>query len=582
MDFSGNIVLTPVASVDTTNCSVTMNVFIPSDFYSDNTLIQIEYNIYDMSFSSSGFLSYESGWSQPGISNQLIIGIPCTDEPIDYSGSTNVRIRAYFGSLSQPAITVTDWSNSQPFYNPPEEPVISSAFLSSGDSHSPPDDIISILLEDNPNYYGSLSDTDPAVKFIVSYNYTDLSGNIQWEVSSLINGEKVTVNTDSFILLEPISFVGVSADIDPSFNVNVAVNAVYEFPSSEDVDSFYYSVSTISETVQTQQLLPGAAVLGPLVYHIYDATPSQSITLNWSVPVESLFLQITSYVVFLSINGQPYQPISGNIDPNTRTYTWDITPPSLYLVEGTTNTLSFVVNTYYDTQYYPSNQVDIQTFMYATHPLDLNYRYAVPTTNDGVDGVDIIFTFKNPFNIGQGTNPVFYYNIVMSDGTTIPTGTVPYVATNPHTYTVNAFVPDTTATTGTISVYMKTNNTNPEYQQLSGPTATVSFNVINVPIIESISVVGTVLNVVILSGEVLGTNNQLVFNYSNTLTKLSFDTSYVGPQYTVIELPLDNGTIQYTFEFNSSFFPGSATPTNVVVCASNSAGIGARIYPYVV
>lgn len=576
-----SIVLTPVASVDTTNCSVTMNVFIPSSFYTDNTLIQIEYNIYDSSFSSSGFLSYESGWSQPGISNQLTIGIPCTDEPIDYSGSTNVRVRAYFGSLSSASITVTDWSNSQPFYNPPEQPVISNAFLSSGVSHSPPDDIINVLLEYNPSYFGMLSDTNPAVKFIVSYNYTDFSGNVQWEVSSLINGEKVTVNTDSFILLDPISFVGASSDVDSSFNLNVAVNAVYEFSASEDVNSFYYSVSTISETVQAQPLEPAAAFLEALNYHIYDATPNQSITLNWAAPVESVLINIDHYVVYLSINDQPFEAVSGNLSSSTTTFDWTITPSTLYTNQNTTNKLSFVVNTYYGTQYYPSNEQHVQTFSYAGPPRNLSYRFAIP--NDG--GVSIVFSFMNPIDKGQGTTPIFNYDIVMSNGTTV-SDTVTYVAGSSHVYTVNKFIQNTTATTGNIYVYMNTNNTNPQNQPLRGATSSAFFNVVNVPIIESIEAItnefGLIfLNVVILSGEDLGQYNQLVFNNGGQLTKQSFEIS-PNTGYTVDTVILSNGVIQYTYQFSAAFFPGSLVPTNIVVCASNTAGIGARVYPYVV
>jgi len=580
MDVS-SILLTPVASVDTTDCTVAMNALIPAQWFNNQTLIQVEYNIFDFSSSTSGFLSYEPGWFQAGILNQLTIGIPCMDEGvIDYTGNTKVKVRAYFGSKDTSHISVSDWSNVQPYYNSPAKPTIQNAYLSVGDSHSPPNDIMSVQLEYDPSYFSSPSDISCAVQFIVSYNYVDVDGTVQWIVTDLINGRKQSNGTDYAIVLNSFQLSS-DASLDISNNpVHVAVNAVYEFSDENELNN-YYSVSRISDTVQAQLLEPGAAFLNVPVYHIYDkppADPSQTITLTWVAPAQSLFLQPLKYSLLKSVNGGAFTQIyevSGN--STDLTYTWAIDPSTLY-EDPTASGLQFIVNTYYsDAQYYTSNQQDIMTFSYASRPLGLSVRYAIPVAG----GIQFAFSFFNPAKNGQGTSPKFHYNVY--DGVTqaiLSSGEIEYssVATD---YFESIFIENNTTTEYiAVQVYMETQNTNPDYEYLPGEPAIASSRVVAPPIVESIArnVVNQTISVIILSAEPLGLDNQFI--YYDTVSQLLLNKKFQitnGDGYTVVvnnPTPL-NQIYTYNYTFDLSFFTPSSLPSLLVVVASNTAGCGA-------
>ena len=584
MDFSGNIVLTPVASVEDANkCSVTMKVFIDPIHYLDGTLIQIEYLIYDLSYSSSGFITYEPGWEQSGINNQLIIGIPCTEAPTDYSGDTEVKVRAYFGKLSASAISVTDWSNSQSFYNPPEQPEIKNAYYSNGTIvyPTPTDDAIHLLIEPNPNYFyeGIIDTPHLAVKFMVSYNYTDICGNVEWKVSELESGDVVIYEYRPYISVNVEPLYGF--DIDVSDAVNVAVNAVYEFSTTYNVS--YYSVSQISETKQAVPLLPNAPELEPIEYNIYNANPNfdttsyQKMVLNWTLPDSSIFLDLTSFSILSSINGGSWTVVASVLSPLERSFIYQV--PSSYLTTPNPNNFNFQVVANYSNQSYASNSEFSNTFTFATEPQQLTCRYAIP--NENMNTTDIAFSFKNPLNVGQGEGYKFVYDIKVGL-TTIYSHYVDYDSTNTGFYYV--FKTIDTQSNGTINVRLETKNTNndPLKPYVGGAVKSASYIVVGVPIVESIGIVGGNLVVKISSGDILGILNKIIYINTATslLTEKSFDTPLPSDNYTVFE-SIESGTdiITYTYTFAPAYFSPLGIPSNLIVCASNEAGIGSGIYP---
>jgi hypothetical protein len=575
------IILTPVASNDTSQCAVTMTALIPPQWFADQTLIQIEYNISNDVTFTSGFISYSPGWQNAGISNQLTIGIPCTeDENIDYSGNTKVRVRAYFGSKEHSSIQVSDWSNVQPFYNSPAEAVIKHAWLSRGTTVFPPDDLLSIELNYDASYFSPQSTTTTAVKFIVSYNYLDTSGNVLWKVTELLNGTKFTLNNQDSIILDTITLFP-DLDIDePTNSVNVAVNAVYEFLDNND-ELNYYSVSKISNTKQAEILNPGSVELLPILkqdYHIYDlVNPQQTITLNWEAPVVSPFLTPTKYVLLLSVDDLSFNTID-EFDPDVFTTTWAI--DSSYYTSPPTRKLTFKINTYYSSeQFYVSNTESIQTFSFATQPLLLNIRYAIPTET----GLTIDFNFKNPANNGQGTLPNFIYEI--SDLNTqepLDHGEIDYLPNGPDNYSKIVVLDNIYSQAIRVVVFMETKNTNPfEPEYLRGASATATSLTFAPPIVESIvkngSGANTTLVITVLSGQKLGVANQIVFKGSTILINLPFETTApFGAFYSVNSSFNDDTSIYtYTFTFEPSFFTIGTIPNNLSVFLSNSAGIGA-------
>jgi hypothetical protein len=357
---------------------------------------------------------------------------------------------------------------------------------------------------------------------------------------------------------------------------------VYEFSGTEG--GSYYSVSQISETKQAVPLIPDKPYLEPIEYEIYNANPNldttsyQKMVLNWDLPSSTIFIGVTSFSILLSVNDEGYDIIANDLPSSDRSFTYQVA--SQYLTTPSRNKLDFIVIAYYGEQQYSSDPQFCNTFTFATAPQELTCRYAIPE-NDGVD-TDIVFSFKNPLNKGQGNGYKFIYDIMVGLAS-VATGYVDYDADYTGFYSVSRTIP--TQLNGTINVRLETENTNvdPSKPYVGGAVQSASYIVVGVPIVESISIDADTgyLLVQISSGDILGLYNKIIYiNASGFLTEKSFETTSDSSSYAVnvVTSPID-GTITYFYTFTPAYFVTGSIPTNLIVCASNEAGIGSGIYP---
>ena len=122
---SGSVVLTPIATVDTStsDSGVTMySLVFENTMLTNANIIQFEYWV---AFAASpltpvihGFLPLENAVTTQGISNQITIAIPSVNNVFDPVGSLQAKVRVYFGqTASNGQIVVSNWSNTCPVHN---------------------------------------------------------------------------------------------------------------------------------------------------------------------------------------------------------------------------------------------------------------------------------------------------------------------------------------------------------------------------------------------------------------------------------------------------------------------------------
>jgi hypothetical protein len=551
--------LNPFSAVDTSTSgsgTVTLNVFLSPTDLSSNNLIQIEYNVYSTSTNesySSGFLTSDSGITTHGIINQLWIVISTTNEMIDYSGDTVVKVRAYLGSTGTSQIGVTPWSLPVPFFNPPDKPSDVNGYIFLADENNQ-DDILSATITSDPNYFYN---NELQVKFIVSYNYYDNSGNAVWKVSDLLNGNILAANPD-IIFIDNIDLAD-DADIT-SHNMYMSVTAVYPYMFNNDN---FYSLSEMSETVVVNPSEPTAPYLDSVVYNIYEDVnnPSlQTMSLTWSPsPTTGVNNFIPdSYQVFMSSTGgvdASNAPISGLLNGETFSFLWTI--PSEFLSGTVPSTFTFTIVSSYDGDDFVSNSVIMNSYTPPGAPTNLNYRYATHSPNIVFEKdtdpslIDMEFSFSVPDNVGQGSQLVFYYSVIDASGVTLETDTAVAYDASYNTYNVALNNLSSFLLAGTIQVWMNSMDTN----------SSTDYS----------SVVAS-----ILTSTTLGVNNMIY--WFNTVTSKMSQYSFGNistSDYVVNRTTSTNGQVVYEYEFYPSFFNSSTLPSSglLIMTLSNASGI---------
>jgi hypothetical protein len=577
----GTTTLTPIASVDTSSSDAGVSMFTllldPSVITAGN-LFQFEYYISVLNGGlaavpdGNNFIALEDAVTTQGISNQVTIAVPSFNNVYEPTIALEVKIRAYVAT--ETGISVSTWSNTAPVYNPPERPGVPTAYLvTSGVSN----ELLYVQIPNNTSY--DLNE----ITFIISYSYTDVSGENQWIVSAPQIGTRYGVTG--------IIFDSIELDIDPGTPVYVAVNAVFSYLYS---GLTYYTVSQISITSQALIATPGDPTLEPIDiptdYLVYSTPSTQEVVLSWLAPVVSYVpnYEIVSYQIVVT-DGTVTSTISVSPTPPL-TYTYTI--PSTYYAAGTSSsTFSFVVKAINEVgTVTTSSPQTVNTFTYATIPQNQVVVWANSGTVSGK--VDMLCTFNNPSNNGQGAVVNIQVQVLNSTGTVVDTRSIPYVAgINPYA----VYLPDiTTTTTGSVVVYMTNTDTNATtaggaYVIRNGASSSANYISSDLPFIYDV-VLNTTLSFKVLSQTALVYVNQLIgpqvaspyyFGvqfYANPTDSPYSDGKPLPGSYTVSEDPAA-GDFVYTFVFDAQWLTNAGLTGNIIIAVANSYGVQEKAVP---
>jgi hypothetical protein len=400
-----------------------------------------------------GFINTEDSNFQSGIVNQWQISVPAFDDIYDPSIPLTIQVRVYSGAVVGDSIVVTEWSNALDVHNPPATPTFYQyngddlAFYDVGEGLTPDD--LYIGLTPDPNY-SPLS----SVNFIVAYYYTDEnSGTTVWNVSSPIAAvENTTIDPNGIYVITVPGFGKVSSTPGKDV-VYVAVYAVFDFLDASG--QTFYSVSHISTRVTAyKSSYFEAPILNTVNYLVYSTVDhEQTMELSWLPPANSLssLFTVDRYVLQVSVNDGSWNVIDNNISPTTTTYDY---PVSAYpcKTNGVTTNLNFkvyAVNTSGGVSP-DSDEQNMNMFRYSEAPQNL------VISNVSISGQDVtmIVSFDPPASLGCGEGHEY---IVTIDGQEQPA--ISYVSGS----ITQTFTGLNISSSGIVSVYLQTYNTNPGY-----------------------------------------------------------------------------------------------------------------------
>jgi hypothetical protein len=449
--------LSYVGAVDvaTASGSTLYNILFDASLVTLGSVLMFEYKLQPQNVLNPdenvflGFINTEDSNFQAGIANQWQICVPAQNEIYNPSTPLTIQVRVYIGLYSNNSIVVTPWSDPLDVHNPPAQPAFFQydgndlVFYDIG-ANGALDDLY-VCLAPNPTY-------DPAypVNFIVAYYYTDnATGTTVWNLSSPVAGENRELGDDSLILVTVPDFGKVSSVAGKDV-VYVAVYAVFDFEDASN--NTFYSVSHMSDRATAQDSTYFAApTLAPVDYKVYTtSTQDQIMTLSWLAPGDSIadIFVVDHYVLQVSVNGGVWNDISNNII-NT-TYDYDVSGYSCQ-TNGVPTNLNFRVYAINTTggDSPNSNTESKNMFRYSGAPQNLIVSDVI--VSEGA--VEMTVSFDQPASLGCGDG---YQYIVTIDG--LEQTPISYVSGS----ITQTFTGLNIASQGTVSVYLKTVNTNPE------------------------------------------------------------------------------------------------------------------------
>lgn len=540
--------LSYVGSVDTTNSPSGANMFRILFDQTITNVLMFEYQILSSTTEllppeliTTGFINPDSAQSD-GIVNQWLIPVPSTGE--DYVTGMVVRVRVYPSGLS-----VTEWSNSLNFYNPPPQPTI---IYSKYDQSYTGDDELWVLLQ---------GPAQPGIKYILAFYYSDTANDTVWQVSSVL--EPSLIQFDGSQQLVVNTGLGNNVSTDPSKQlIYVAAHAVYPFTYQQDT---FYTVSEISQTVTATPASYSPPVLEPLNY---DYT-TQDVTLTWLAPSSSFIFpySVSTYDIYL--NGSLIDSVAGNV--NTYTYTNQAGC-------GTTLTFYVVANSAVGSVSLQSNSESVNVFYASQAPLSLSYSWAVADDYD--NSVKVAFTFQNPASLGCGTEPIANWQIINTSNNdeVVESGTLEYNSTPGHVYPKIVDFPYIVGNQYRIRVFMSTLDVNAPYDRIDGATSTSSVILpVPVPIIYNIELIQNGVRFDVASNDLISPFAQLVNATYSAQTGVQINhRPFVTVNYT--PTPVGNGFVYEDCQLFWADLPISPAPTHFTLAISNSSGVGIGLY----
>jgi hypothetical protein len=464
-----------VGSVDTTTAqgSTKYIILFDSTVSTEGNVLMFEYKIQAQGAPTNpdnvtlGSIAVENA-IQTGLSNQYILSVPAGDSD-DYDPDVPLKIqfRVYSGVLGSTDVAVTDWSNELDVHVPPNQQVISSAFY---DPVSTNYDDLYVFLDIDPN----VDITGPsAVKFIVCYYYTDPSGATVWDVSQPITAEEVTVPGSG---AKWMLHIGESGQINiDSGSIYVSVHAVFEFESGGES---YYSVSQVSDTFPAT---PASDDYKPTItninYQVYTTEErTQAMNITWSPPSVSILPTFTvdHYILeYSSDGGDTWDIKDANIppEPDDANVTYSNFDVSEY---GCGTTLSYRVRAVSTNGTLGGwSDVESENIFYYSGPVENLY---VPNTsyNESTNDVTLTINFDKPSNIGCGQG----YQFVVTIGN-IYSETIEYIPYDPEIDTYEETFTGQFPQSGTVTVFLETNDTNSPFDPRGGASAITSYLAVN-------------------------------------------------------------------------------------------------------
>lgn len=571
----GNVHLTPIAAVDTSTAASGVAMFVltfDQAVIAAGNIIQFEYwqNVVGQPLpaTANGFLPLENAVTTQGISNQCTIAIPSLNNNYNYNlyNHIEVKIRVYVGAPSIDEILVSEWSNPVPLYNAPEQPGDPTVFIIKGDDTQSYlyADTLFVQLPNNTSYDKDL------IKMVVSYSYKNKDQEFTWIVSEPKLWSVSTYNDETYnkILIDPITM---PKDVGSSDVVYVAVNAVFKY---EHLGNNYYTVSQISKTVTAETPEITAPVLNdisiPNDYSVY-ADKTQKISLSWSPPIADGVPNYTvSHYLVLAYTGANKTLIStsGLIASNITNYKYTI--PPAYVTPNTSTLFNFKVKAVYDTgASILSNFENVNTFTYSNAPTGLIVNWANSGSVDNT--VDLALTFRNPTYTGQGTPYQFVVSVINNSSNTAATQSIPYISgNNPYTVYFNDV---NTTSNGTVSVYLKTQDTNSQ-EYMNGLSSITAYQSSDLPLKLSHTNNGSTITSKWVSNTIIDQVCTMIFWNGSALISKPYNTVDISYDYSVTKTTDTNGDFIYEFIFNNSFFDDSSFFQHAIQCVSNNAGIG--------
>jgi hypothetical protein len=499
----------------------------------------------------SGFLHTET-CVQSGIANQYTIPIPVAglDSSIDYT----VKVRIYDSASGD----ATEWSNILTMHLPPAQPVIDAAYYDSVYGYG--NDVLYVIFD--------AATFDASNQAIIAYYYTDLEGNVKWEITSPTDVLPVP-NEAKFYVMVPLE-----NDVALDQPIYVAANQAYYWTDVND--NTHYAISEVSLTVEADAAEYGAPTLTSLEYNVYT-TSAQSMTLTWTAPTSAdlgLFI-VDHYLINKFVNGVLVETIDteSTATQDTVSVSTNTCGQNISFTVRAVSTSGVVTN--------ESNSLSSNIFTYSTAPTNLEIGYAF-ITDLSAGTVDIQFAFNNPTGTGCGV-PDQFECVLKSGATVYDTLMVDYHVDASGSYIEyfnNVSMPSVAELS--IEVSLCTTNTNPQPPSpLYGATATTTYVFTTVPVITNIALNDTIITFTVLTPTLLDLVNNVTLLYTMSIqpTNLHFHIrdwfASSGPGGNVLNNGPSqdaNGIYIYNVEVDLLLLP---TPDRaIIVNASNGAGIG--------
>lgn len=426
-----------MASVDTTAGGV--NNYMVTSSVPGSSVVQYEYQFLDLSGNPIGtsFVLYQDSIVTEPLhpanpdETSYSFSLPVPSDPVDddyvIDPMKTIAVRIWKTDMK-----VTEWSTPLRFFNPPLQPEIIESFTLDYSDNSKE---LCLMVGMESTIYSDLS----KFKYIVAYNYTDVSENTVWEVSDLVEGIEIKQFPNGISLTLPL-------DSDVS-TLQVGVYTVYEFQVqgvSDEIINFY-TVSQVSDTSQVSgatldDFKPSVKAITNVDVglnndnvqsisssnstSLYDIG-TQNIAIKWDPPAIACTIAypVLSYQIHRMVNDVDtiIQTLTPTNDPLHFNNQFILLPPSLSGIDANENVKFNVIATYASpTDPAEGTQIVVEQYMkpLAVKSLSVSRSDLVRVPNAPLGGnVDVSFSFSTQKDESYYT-PKIYWNIMKYDTNT--------------------------------------------------------------------------------------------------------------------------------------------------------------------